>query len=1595
MKQKLFLALLIVMFFVLSATTLFAQSRLLSNDDIKVSLQNDVGGVAVVNTDVIVRVVDIQTGQLEQITSATADFIQFSPDGLTVTERTLVLRVDGLENPILVNTSGEIDVNPALNLYRVWDYTYTVLAGTQNSVVNRKVKVSANHTNGTDIRWSTTDFTVNNVIQDISSANVITEVITNPSPSNPDMAIIGSTVEIRVLKTEIDNPNNDDSAPTVTYRHADFSSFGGPNNVELVEYPSDVDYYHATYTVQEGSINGNAHGFVIVKYDDANPNPAQTNTNNTTPILVNNVRPTEGLLSNLQMAINGINDETVMRLGDFIRVKGSIENVQPNNKVDKIVIDWGLTFGGGVTTQEVQAQIVPGSDPESRIFSVDFTPPAGLVDINGISVEYLNPLVIYITDLISTVGNHATANPTVSGTPGWDVRIDKNSAGTGVEVFADMTPPSLAGARDLYYDIANDHLRFSPNTADVDSYTTTPNTFDIYLTLPNWGTESYRFTLRFVNENRSSLFKTFEYGDSEITVVTTDADGELFVSWDGTADNDVPVYDPAVPNTTIGITLWAIEDEVGNAAELTYATSVEYTVANGHNDISDGEVYLNRLHVVVDNQPVTQTTAQRLKPTDPDFITFSAADPIVIKRFINAEDGHPFNETHIVMPKNYIELNSRVNRVFEVNTVPQRDETATWWAILENDDSSIKQYWDVNTTAWVDYTAFDHLTNAIDVGFTPGATLSNIISFNWDLENTDANLTNYPAGNYKIYAYYMDNAGNIVKDGNEVFVTIENVFYQIPVITNVQITSTHIIDGAGLPTQTGGFDPVFYLDGFALDGDNVEYQYYTTSDEIEITVTLNNWENLVEDADGHTLELDLSVLGLGVINVNKSQISNTAFTYVHTIDVATLADALADYEEYELKYNVPAKQDYQFSIGGLTNNIRVRVFDKEETYGETGVYAGNDSDFFNIRIPNVPTWPAADGEYAADLRATPNVFSPGNPNNAYDALTNPAFDGEIDETQFAFNYTDEEYAINYELSFQRLGGDTLLVTNGDFAAHTSGTVTFPATPFDGIVDANPITNANPTLAGDLVEDFNLILNITVAPAGIFLDPGYEEYIPVLYDNSETPYIVTVDNQNPSLVDGDGSTVNITDRHITIPGYETEVPVLTNTINEIEFTVHTSEFLTADFVPGAYDPAVSDGGLWSILLVGEDGAVLNSGAATVEITKIVGSDDDGNEVEAERLFKTFAITAQISGVNDFDYPNAKLVVRLPNDPAGNPGRRNYPNNYPYNAHNEWNDSSEYFINVHILKHKPNIAGISFTYKDVMGTLDDDESTIDPPAFVTNDPADLEFVLVAGIEGGAYRAIETNWVADLSPLMGNGEGDVNLTLEPVDQLMGGTYELVWESDYVTDPANPIVFNIDPAIAATWEHGDELVLNVYVVTGEDGDTYHEVIRSITVTVDLEAPVITNNTIETMTIPAGPSGGFNVVFDISDDDSGVDWDYYDDIEDLVADDDRYAISVPVTPSAIAVNDGAGTVTFTFTESDFADYTHFTVTLLTQDKMDNEGEGTIFVNVDPLPVISNVVINESADFFGPNEDVVVEWTVSDPQRVNALTVTLTMPGQP
>ncbi|MFA7074626.1 MAG: hypothetical protein WC234_05520, partial [Endomicrobiaceae bacterium] len=45
--------------------------------------------------------------------------------------------------------------------------------------------------------------------------------------------------------------------------------------------------------------------------------------------------------------------------------------------------------------------------------------------------------------------------------------------------------------------------------------------------------------------------------------------------------------------------------------------------------------------------------------------------------------------------------------------------------------------------------------------------------------------------------------------------------------------------------------------------------------------------------------------------------------------------------------------------------------------------------------------------------------------------------------------------------------------------------------------------------------------------------------------------------------------------------------------------------------------------------------------------------------------------------------------------------------------------------------------------------------------------------------------------------------------------------------------------------------------------------------------------------------------------------------------------------------------------------------------------------------VISDVVINESADFFGPNEDVVVEWTVSDPQRVNALTVTLTMPGQP
>ncbi|HQB97991.1 MAG TPA: hypothetical protein PKZ46_03585, partial [Candidatus Cloacimonadota bacterium] len=657
-------------------------------------------------------------------------------------------------------------------------------------------------------------------------------------------------------------------------------------------------------------------------------------------------------------------------------------------------------------------------------------------------------------------------------------------------------------------------LRFSPSTSLVDNYNTQPNTFDIFLKLPQWAVAggASSFKLRFVTE-RSESFKTFSVTDSPASVVENPlGSGLLKITWDGKDDNGVLVVPTGV--TTVGITLWEVRDAVGNVATLNHIAGEEFpygddaSLAGNHAQVYQGganhvgQSILNRIHVVVDN--VAPVYAQNLALTD-------ANDANIVRMINDANNNQQWDAGESIVYTHQggatttpnVEFSFQAERAYTVDTNPLRHETQKYWVILEKQGTAPTTKWFWTGSAWADLALFDQSTDPLNVQFNPQSALSNLINVSWNLSS----VANFPGEdslgqNYTLYAYLQDVAGNIVKSQN-INVNVKHVYMNIPLVTDVSVVSQHNGGAAGLPVQTGGINNFYLTSAYGAADLPFTGNYYVSRDTLKIELVVNNRNFLKET---NAVKVQTNLLGGTVpqnIWLNRSHFApNNRYTLsIPVTNIANSSGSLAG---------------TTWAVGGdnvALNYVRVISYAIEHVIdGVPTSYSfdADDEDYFNLVIPEKPVWPTTNlTQY--NLAATEPVFSPGNPLYTYDAATNPANDNAKDTTDFSFFIPASNRNISWWLQVAD-GATTVRQWNGTLAPTPAGW-TSPAYTWDGLN-----TSAGIVATATEVKPFTLKLLVQPEPYG---DPGY--LAPPSNIVPTTP--VTIDNQNPTLVNGAGTSIN--------------------------------------------------------------------------------------------------------------------------------------------------------------------------------------------------------------------------------------------------------------------------------------------------------------------------------------------------------------------------------------------------------------------------------------------------------------------------------------
>lgn len=1348
-----------------------------------------------------------------------------------------------------------------------------------------------------------------------------TVTIQNAGPGGS--LVVGSVVRVTV-KDDLNLQAGGFSSAT-----CDFSQFGGPANQVMTRITNEPGFgeWRAIYTLVLGTINAPNRKFSVT----ATNGDGSTTVEYPTGYTVNVVPPMDAtdILSS-RLRVNDDNQLRLLKINDTISVIATFKTY-----IDSVWIDWGQTFAGAP---------VIGYDVVNGALTATYTPEAG-------SLAYTTDLVIKIVTMKSTNGLYSAA--------GFFKDVSKNQLGEPIR--ADLNPPSLVGAWDLWYDMSK-ALRFSPSTSLVDNYNTLPNTFDIFLKLPQWAVAggASSFKLRFVTE-RTEYFKTFSVTDSPASVVENPlGSGLLKITWDGKDDNGVLVVPTGV--TTVGITLWEVKDAVGNVATLNHIAGEEFpygadpSLAINHAQIYQGganhtgQSIHNRIHVVVDN--VAPVYAQNLALTD-------ANDANIVRMINDANNNQQWDAGESIVYTHQggatttpnVEFSFQAERAYTVDTNPLRHETQKYWVILEKQGVAPTTKWFWTGSAWADLALFDQTTDPLNVPFNAQSALSNMINVSWNLSS----VVNFPGEdslgqNYTLYAYLQDVAGNIVKSQN-INVNVKHVYMNIPLVTDVAVVSQHNGGAAGLPVQTGGINNFYLTSAYGAGDLPYTGNYYVSRDTLKIELVVNNRNFLKET---NAVKVQTNLLGGTVpqnIWLNRSHFApNNRYTLsIPVNNIANSSGSLAG---------------TTWAVGGdniALNYVRVISYAIEHVIdGVPTSYSfdADDEDYFNLVIPEKPVWPTTNlTEY--NLAATEPIFSPGNPLYTYDAATNPANDNAKDTTDFSFFIPASNRNISWWLQVAD-GATTVRQWNGTLAPTPAGW-TSPAYTWDGLN-----SSAGIVATATEVKPFTLKLLVQPEPYG---DPGY--LAPPSSIVPTTP--VTIDNQNPTLVNGAGTSINA-QRKITLDG---DVRVVTELDNTMTFTLYSSEFL----------PATIGGNGWKALVRKNDNTQLMNGAnpVTATITNIIPSNGT-----AAGGYKTFNITVAVNNLaGTLTNENTILIVQLPWDYASNPARYNTPE-YPYNA-DIWNmDSAEYYLTFHVLDAKPKITEITFNNKTITGTASyvggnwnpattqawvRDGGTATP---VTNGLG--YFTMVATVTGGAYRAMHTDWTANLQPLLG-GTGSANTAVVPSSVVSGaGSNESqIWTLTWTgTIPAS---------VANAWTNNQTLQIPITIITRDGSNPIaHSETKSINVMVDKAAPAVSNNTTSVTANGTDQTLTFAVTDNLG---SGVYW-------NTVAGNPygyvgEQLVLTPNTGTLTPVDTGNGTWTVNIPANSSIKY--FQAAYTVRDHMGNQTVYNRYINVLPVPQVSNVKINTDATWFVPGNSLTVSWDLANYQRATGVVVTLTAPG--
>ncbi len=429
-----------------------------------------------------------------------------------------------------------------------------------------------------------------------------------------------------------------------------------------------------------------------------------------------------------------------------------------------------------------------------------------------------------------------------------------------------------------------------------------------------------------------------------------------------------------------------------------------------------------------------------------------------------------------------------------------------------------------------------------------------------------------------------------------------------------------------------------------------------------------------------------------------------------------------------------------------------------------------------------------------------------------------------------------------------------------------------------------------------------------------------------YENLEAdPLVLNIDNTNPEFLD------------VQYDGFIYNNNIIASEYDPIfEFSIETTEEISTEG--------------WEILVTDETGEPISFGAGDVLaiIDSIVTTDN-----------LNFDVYGHITGFTADEYEgepikDAILVIRAANDAAGNPGRRNNPA-YPLGADAFFADATEAFMDIELFNAKPSIESLEFTTWNST-TVED----------FLNDANDID------------GFVNDNGTFELNANIGNADYVLsNIDVITADLSVFGLSE--------TEDISNSPFNI---VDTDFENGDSITIPVTISSTKYGKLLWSITKEISITADLENPIISDPEITNVTSVRTPdfiSGIYRFTYTITDQNSGVKWD---------------TATLQFNPSAnIQINtpvheDGTDLIYWDVTTSplnnSFIDDLKAVVTVY--DYVNNYETNETTWSMGDVPEISNVIIHGEVDdiYFASGSDLTVDFNLTNPDQVDYLLVELT-----